>query len=226
VKRQRGVALLLVLWAFMVLGVLALDFSGWMREDARAGVNFAEETQAYYEAHAAQQIALENARRRMEDAQGDGDLLEEERGEFHGVPWEVTVRPECGRIPLNYIARKAAGEGGEPGEPEAPAAREVLKRVVTNLLHGGNRTRGMDNRTAKEIDAIVDAILDWVDSDTEERPNGADEPWYEANRGYLPRGYPFLAPEELLGVKGVTPVLFYGSSCRCGAAASIPARKT
>ena len=57
-KRQRGIALLLVLWAFMTLGVLALDFGRYMRDDAKASVNFAEETQAYYAALAAMNKAV------------------------------------------------------------------------------------------------------------------------------------------------------------------------
>ena len=56
--RQRGVALLLVLWVFMILGVLALDFSRYMRDDAMASVNLAEETRGYYLAIAGMQQAL------------------------------------------------------------------------------------------------------------------------------------------------------------------------
>ena len=46
--RERGIALLLVLWVFMVLGVLALDFARYIRDDAMAAVNFADETHGYY----------------------------------------------------------------------------------------------------------------------------------------------------------------------------------
>src|SRR5439155_8494718 len=56
--RQRGVALLLVLWVFMLLGVLALDFSRYMRDDAMAAINFADETRGYYVALAGMNRAL------------------------------------------------------------------------------------------------------------------------------------------------------------------------
>ena len=46
--RERGIALLLVLWIFMILGVLALDFARYIRDDAMAAVNFADETRGYY----------------------------------------------------------------------------------------------------------------------------------------------------------------------------------
>src|SRR5262245_18891192 len=77
--RQRGVALLLVLWAFMILGVLALDFGRYMRDDAMGGANFAEETQGYYTAYAGMQTALRKSRVRLQNpgaedptAQGQG----------------------------------------------------------------------------------------------------------------------------------------------------------
>src|SRR5262245_9234852 len=56
--RERGVALLLVIWVFMLLGVLAMDFSRYMRDDAMAAINYAEETRGYYVALAGINRAL------------------------------------------------------------------------------------------------------------------------------------------------------------------------
>ena len=50
---QRGFALLIVLWIFMVLFVLGAEFASGMRQNAQATVNFADETQSYYLATAA-----------------------------------------------------------------------------------------------------------------------------------------------------------------------------
>src|SRR6185436_14049049 len=47
-RRERGVVLVLVLWVFMTLGVLALDFSSYMRDDATATLNLSDETRGYY----------------------------------------------------------------------------------------------------------------------------------------------------------------------------------
>src|SRR5438094_9365825 len=46
--RERVVALLLVLWISVVLGVLAVDFARYIRDDAMAAVNLAEQPRAYY----------------------------------------------------------------------------------------------------------------------------------------------------------------------------------
>src|SRR2546422_4748582 len=67
-RREHGVALLLVLWIFVVLGVLAVDFARYIRDDAMAAVNFAEETRAYYLALAGMNRTIFDADRARERA--------------------------------------------------------------------------------------------------------------------------------------------------------------
>ncbi|MCA9086216.1 MAG: general secretion pathway protein GspK [Planctomycetaceae bacterium] len=58
---------------------------------------------------------------------------------------------------------------------------------------------------------IVDAILDWLDSDEERRPGGAESDDYEALAvPYACKNGPMDSIDELLKVQGVTPDLFYG----------------
>jgi len=230
-KRQRGIALLLVLWAFMTLGVLALDFGRYMRDDAKASVNFAEETQAYYAALAAMNKAiyqdeLERGNRTPQQAgktagnttgttatagtAGDADPdrttgpgISVADGqwydaEFAGVHAQVRVTDECARIPLNY------------------ANETLLTPVITNLLRGPNATQGMNSRQAKEVEEIVDAILDWRDADHIKRLNGAERDYYRSARGYDPKDGFFDSVQELLLVKGVTADLYYGIDGRPG----------
>jgi type II secretory pathway component PulK len=224
--RQRGVALLLVLWAFMILGVLAMDFGRYMRDDAMAAVNFAEETQGYYAAVAAINRQLFEATNRLNgvvpegvDVPDTGDDDEEEddlmptdgewhEGTFHGARYEVRAVDECGRIAINPLALRASQAGGE-------LERERLKRIITNLLYGPNQTRGMQQREAQDVDALVSAIIDWVDPD-HQTTNGAERDWYRANRDYEPKNGFFDSPQELLLVRGVTADLFYGVDGRPG----------
>jgi len=223
--RQRGIALLLVLWAFMILGVLALDFSRYMRDDAMAAVNFADETQGYYVALAGMHKALWQAKvaREANPATGmrdgsaqdprskqnnnDNEIADEEglkadgqwhKDTFHDVEYEVRVTDEGGRIPINR------------------ADEQMLTRVITNLLRGGNATKGMSKQDDTQIAEIVDSILDWRDTDSLERTHGAESKWYRSNRGYPAKNGFFDYPQELLQVKGVTADLFYGSEDRPG----------
>ncbi len=203
----------------MVLGVLALDFGRWMREDSAGSANFAEETQGYYAAWAGMQTALHKARRRLadptgSDVNGDGegeedeDLVQSESGTFHGIAYTVEVRPECGRIPINRIATRA-GKGDADD-------REFLKRLISNLVLGGNAAQGVDSRSAGQVDEIVDSIIDWIDVDNTQRANGAETKWYRANREYPARNGPVVSVEELLQIRGITSDLFYGAEGRPG----------
>jgi type II secretory pathway component PulK len=60
-------------------------------------------------------------------------------------------------------------------------------------------------------DDIADAILDWIDADDNQRPNGAESQYYGAlSPPYAPRNGPPVTIEELLMVRGVTPELLFG----------------
>ncbi len=60
-------------------------------------------------------------------------------------------------------------------------------------------------------DDIVDAILDWIDSDSDRRPGGAESGDYEALAiPYSAKNGPMESIDEMLKIQGVTPLLFYG----------------
>jgi type II secretory pathway component PulK len=218
--RERGIALLLVVWVFMILGVIALDFARYMRDDAMSALNAAEETRGYYLALAGMNRAIFDIERAREgggkDTQAgnvtpddpevadEGDLTSLVNGDwrektFAGGRYAVRVTDECGRVPVN----KASGN--------------LIKLVVTNIMRGGNATRGVDRRTQGSIDVVVDSILDWRDADDSAHAHGAESdyylglrPPYRAKDGWLD------SVEELLQVRGVTPALFYGSDSSPG----------
>jgi general secretion pathway protein K len=222
-QNQRGVALLLVLWIFMILGVLALDFARYIRDDAMAAVNLADETRGYYLALAGMNRAIFDAERIRERGAGatpaaapngrrgkatqpatamdDEDDLEVRvppDGQWHedafgGGRYAVRMTDEGGRIALNR------------------AHEALLTRVMTNLIRGGNATTGIDRRAQSTIGTIVDSILDWRDSDDLARVNGAESEYYLGLRTpYRAKNGLFDSPEELLLVKGMSPALFYG----------------
>jgi len=218
-RGERGVALLLVLWIFMVLGVIALDFARYMRDDAMASINLADETQGYYLALAGMNRAIFDAERRREanqatqpgaaaaaagipqgphtlDEDDEGPLVpidgQWHEGDFAGGRWAVRMIDETGRISLNKI-----GEA-------------LLQRVITNLAQG-DPTTGIDRHMQATIDTVVDSILDWRDHDSLKRAHGAESGYYLKRRvPYRAKNAFFDSPEELLLVRGVTPALYYG----------------
>src|SRR5262249_26797472 len=162
---ERGVALLLVLWVFMVLGVLALDFGRYMRDDASAALNDADQTQGYYLAVGGMMRALWTAQQDREagraaanpanagrSAPTIGDPDEGENpfpvdggwhpGTLAGGKYEVRLTDQGGLVSLNKTSEA------------------VLTRLVTALMLGPNyAVKGMDTKTAEGVSTVVDRIL-------------------------------------------------------------------
>jgi general secretion pathway protein K len=220
-RRERGVALIIVLWVFMILGVLALDFGRYVRDDAMAAVNFAEETQGYYVALAGMNRTLFAYSHEKEPNEVEGkdadpedigldDLRVEPDSEWHEqtfatAHYEVKLTDESGLIPIN------AGNVDNP--VDAAFLEALLKQVVQYAMQGGNRTTGMNVHDTKRIDTVVDSILDWRDKGSEARANGAEHDCkLDRDRSYRAPNRPFETREELLQVCGMTPELFYGDA--------------
>lgn len=66
---------------------------------------------------------------------------------------------------------------------------------------------------------IADAILDWIDADSDMRLLGAERDYYSSlNPPYAPRNGPIGSIEELLLVRDVTPALLFGADLNRNAA--------
>lgn len=186
---QRGVALLVVLWIFIFLLVVAFDFSTSVREEATAAHRYSDETQGYYIALAGFERGVYEFLQQStgRDALGtqkkadifDGDWHEEALG---GGAFRVRWVDEGGKININR------------------ADEETLRRVFTNL--------GVEEPTKA---VLVDSIMDWRDPDDLHRTSGAENEYYRSlNPSYTAKNGPFDTVEDLLWVRGMTPEFFYG----------------
>jgi len=64
----------------------------------------------------------------------------------------------------------------------------------------------------QEAVSLLDALLDWLDSDSDERDHGAEEGYYlSLDHPYKPRNAPMQSLEELLLIRGMTKDIFYGN---------------
>jgi general secretion pathway protein K len=202
---ERGVALLLVLWIFMILTVIVAQFSRAMRDDAVTTHNLAEETSARAVALAGMSRAIYSSLRMREQSIEAEDTDDEEEGQvgvddgsapfeywlpdgawhedaYGGGRFKVRLTDEGGKIPLNR------------------ADEYLLRRVFQNL--------GFDTDAQEEM---ADAIMDWRDRDVLARLNGAEEEYYLGLRPpYRPKDGPFDAVDELLAVRGMTRELVFG----------------
>lgn len=178
-RRQRGVALVIVIWATVILAVIASSFIVERRSEAMVVSNSVSMARAEVAANAGVHRALHDLYRgNLPDVwRRDGTPHE---WSFEGVPVRIVIRDESAKIDINT------------------ASDPLLRGLLVSV---GLR----DDEAA----ALLDAILDWRDADSLKRANGAEEADYAAaGLTYKPGNAPFQAIEELQLVLGMRPDLY------------------
>lgn len=177
-RRQRGLALLIVLATLGLLAVVAASFTQIARSHIRVAAVASEGAKAEALADAGIEIVLldligarestPTARRFALDATPLSCTPDE------GAILTLAVQDEAGKVDLNITTP------------------QLLRALVLGLgLSGG--------------EAAVDAILDYRDEDDDRRISGAERREYlAAGRPNGPRNGPFIAVEELANVLGLT----------------------
>ena len=186
---QRGAALLVVLWIFIFLLVVAFDFSASVREEAAAAHRYSEETQGYYIALAGFERGVYEL---LQQGPGSNAIEKQERPDIFDGGWREEALG-YGTFRVRWI-----DEGGKININRA--SEETLRRVFTNL--------GVED-PLKTV--LVDSIMDWRDPDDLHRTSGAENEYYRSlNPSYTAKNGLFDTVEDLLWVRGVTTELFYG----------------
>lgn len=173
-KRQRGIALVVVLWTVTLLALQVSLFNLTVRDAASLAGN--ELAAARGETLAAAGVELAGARLMERELSrrwlGNGGLQTVELG---GAQLQITITDESSRIDINEA------------EPE----------LLASMLRPYANSPAM-------LAEWVDRIIDWRDPDNDRRPQGAEEIDYRrANVGYVPRNGPFLDVSELGRVLGI-----------------------
>jgi len=180
-RPQRGVALVLVMWASILLAVVAGSFIFDRRTEAMIVANSVSIARAREAADAGIERAIFEAYRgdNAPDVwKRDGTMHD---WSFDGVPVRIGMRDESAKIDINV----------------APDA----------LLRGLFVSAGLNDDQAS---SLLDAVLDWRDPDSLKRLHGAEEADYRAaGLDYGPANAPFQAIEELQLVLGMRPEIFH-----------------
>jgi Type II secretion system (T2SS), protein K len=179
VERQRGIALLMVLWALVLLALLATVFGGNARTEVFLARNLVENAQAEALADAGLYRAIAGLTKEPREGgfRGDGRVYT-----WHASGGEVrfSIRDEGGKIDINQ-------------------ASETLLRELFVAL-------GVEPKRSADL---ADAIVDFRDEDSGKRPRGAEERDYiAAGLPYGPKNKPFELVDELIYVLGITPDLY------------------
>ena len=180
--KQKGVALVLVLWVLVLLTVMAGSISMTQRSTLTMTVNMKEERigRALVDA-GIEFMTMQLLERRQptpeEQWPADGLLRE---WQFNDSVVRIAATPETARVDLNL------------------ATQEMLDGLLASA--------GVDQET---IPNIRDAILDWRDPDSDHRLNGVEDDGYEeAGLAYGARDANFLAVDELRQVLGMTNEIY------------------
>lgn len=182
--RQRGIALVLVLWMMVLLMVIAASLTVVQRNEIGMVSAMVQERQARAAISAAQQVMIyrllnppASAADQEPEWKADGVLRP---WQFEGFELRIAATPESGRIDLNQ------------------AAPEMLEQLFIEV--------GLD---PAEAEALRDTILDWIDPDDDARLHGAEKSDYQAaGLPYGPRNRRFETLQELRQVLGMTPEVY------------------
>jgi general secretion pathway protein K len=122
---RRGVALLLVLWALVLLGTLALGFSWSMRTEAMAARNGIDEERAWFQAR----TGVNRAVVLLASLPADNVMAAEIAGEDGDASYEVRIESESGKVDVNLVTEDVLLEmlkrGGLP-EEEGESVRDAI----------------------------------------------------------------------------------------------------
>jgi general secretion pathway protein K len=172
--RQRGVALVIVLWIMLLITISTSAFTLMARMDSLEAHTILWSTKARLAAEAGMNIAVLSLRDPVEETR----LIPDGRPflvQYRDARVEVMVTDERGKLNINK-----AGD------------LQLLQLFLAN---------GLEEEQAA---LLTGAILDWVDLDELTRPDGAELPEYEtAGFQVGPGNRAFIMVEELLQVIGM-----------------------
>jgi type II secretory pathway component PulK len=213
-SRRGGAVLLAVLIVIVVLALAAYRYSDLMVAEARASDSAVRAAQA----KALAVSGVHYAAAALADANTvnswNGNVFDNAAA-FRNIAVNADDRPRfAGRFSLpapppvdealNGSTQTRFGVVDESGKLnvnawlQADPSGDALKTALMKL----------PNMT----DEIADAIIDWIDEDSETRANGAENEFYGGmTNGYRCKNGPLDTLEELLLVRGVTPELLFGT---------------
>jgi general secretion pathway protein K len=196
---KKGVVLLLVLSVIALFTAMIVSFSADESLDIELAYNFKDSLQAQYIARA----GVEAASVILSEDDARYDSLDEQWANFaeyavasssylDGAQFSGTITDERSKFDLNSLA--------------LTNQREFRIAQFKRLFTGLNIDISDD-----ELDDLVNAVIDWLDADSEST-FGAEEEYYQSlEPPYHCKNGPMDSPEEILLVKGMKNEYFYGT---------------
>jgi len=179
---------MLVLWTLVLLSTIALTLAATIRTEVQSSVDLWDDLQAERLAKSGHELAA------YLETRGIGTSAEDLRD----LPVEPVIRNFSYRVRLDLGSIDLLLEGDNGRFDVSSSNQDALTRFFT--VWTSDLTRA---------EQISDSLLDWIDSDDERRPLGAESAAYSGS-GYLPRNGG-LGAADLFLVKGLTLDDFFPS---------------
>ncbi|EDY17410.1 hypothetical protein CfE428DRAFT_5096 [Chthoniobacter flavus Ellin428] len=154
---SRASALIIVLWALLLLSAATITWVMWVQQGILAHAVDSRTVEARAMAHSGMTLAMHPQVTRMTP------LPPEEI--YPGVGYEVRIRGEGGKLNINWLLRG-----------EEPMKLAIMKQYL--------QRRGLE---LHQIETFMDCLLDYIDADNVKRLNGAEDDgdYHPANRELL-----------------------------------------
>lgn len=222
-SNQQGMALLITVMTVSLLLAVTLMFhrTSWQSYVVADGYKVNTQLKAIGESgiNIGLALLLEDADKNGYDSLLDGwAVLEKDdlNSLFDSGQLELSIVDLSGRLQINSLVQENEKGGGqqEGQQGEENSAQEISDILLQLLL---SPVFAMEEES--EAQSIVDSLVDWIDKDERESDNGAESSFYQAlKKPYGSRNGPVVYIEELLLVKGITPLLLFGEGERKGLA--------
>lgn len=183
--KEEGIVLIITLLIITLLVTLIVEFDYLTRVDLRTATNFRDGVKAYYLARSA--VSATRVLLKDDRARSNYDALTE--------------------LWANPLPFYPLGDGYVSGEIIDEGGKININQTVSP---SGNKVEGKVKQVKKlfellEVDQyLVDAIIDWIDTNDEPEPMGAEDSYYtRLERPYRCKNKPLDTLTELLLIKGI-----------------------
>jgi hypothetical protein len=210
--RRRGMVLVIVLFVVVILALSAYTFTELMLthyDGAKNSVKAAQARALVDSGVETLKVLLLQDEATREEAGGIYDNQYSLRGAVVVADMDPQFRG-CFSVLAPALDNQGSLGGLRFGlEDESTRLNLNFLPVADKLMEGGGRTLLLALPGMTED--IADAILDWMDEDDEPREFGAELEYYGTlTPPYAPKNSALDSVEELLLVRGVTPLLLFG----------------
>ena len=192
INDNKGIALMMTLWALVLLSVLAMSFVFSVRFGNASTRNFKEDTEAYYLALSAYEEAVAYI---LSDKDPTIDYIDE-NGAF---------RTDSERQPVS--GKKTVGSNIVDIRITDEESRLNINTISTERFKSLFKYAKVSD---DDVLTMIDSLADWRDPDKLARPLGAEADYYK-DYGYDAKNNRVEVVEELLVIRGFKPEHLYGT---------------